>query len=373
MSAIAFDEHLAAVDVAPPDDLLRRYSAAELAALDRTFRWLACGLMSEPTYGMTAGEMKTLKTYVSIAVAVGVAAGVPVLGHFHVPEARPVMLYVGEGGQVPYTERLERVCDAYGVNLADLPLHATFETAPLLSDRFRDTLERDLADVEPGLVVLDPLYAFHGGATDSRNLHEEGALLTAISNPIAQAGACLDIVNHYNQTGSGPGLKRITMVGGGEWCDSWRLLSHRENPDVDNGRFRLTLEIGSRRWGGATWDLDLDVGRFDIDLGRHDGDINWHVTRHQPTDGEGRLDARILDILDDHPWELTKSQLVEKIGGNRDRGYDAVQRLEAAGKVRMRNLPRAEGKREMVRSLYGRFDQLAPDEEHVETPSEATA
>lgn len=73
------------------------------------------------------------------------------------------------------------------------------------------------------------------------------------------------------------------MAGSGEWVDSWLLLSHRIQPDVENGRFQLLLEVGSRRWGGATWELDLDVGHFNAELGRHDGAIAWELRRHTGT------------------------------------------------------------------------------------------
>jgi hypothetical protein len=48
-----------------------------------------------------------------------------VLGHFEVPAPVPVLMMCGEGGRIPYTRRLLRIADAYGVNLADLPLFST--------------------------------------------------------------------------------------------------------------------------------------------------------------------------------------------------------------------------------------------------------
>jgi hypothetical protein len=256
----------------------------ELLAEPDDFEWRAKGLVVAGSFGPLAGELKSLKTHIAQIIEVSLAARVPVFGRFEVPEACPVSTYVGEGGRKPYRRRLERIAATMGVNLADIPLFPSFDIAPIDSPAFRRTLERDLAEIQPGHVGIDPYYAFHG-ARDPKNLHDEGAALTALRSTVVDAGASLVVVNHYNQTGSGSGLNRITMAGSAEWADSWWLVSHRKEPDVRNGRFRLLLEVGSRQWGGTSWDLDLDVGTFNIDAGEFDGDITWSIapTSRRPT------------------------------------------------------------------------------------------
>jgi hypothetical protein len=209
----------------------------ELLAEPDDFEWRAKGLVVAGSFGPLAGELKSLKTHIAQIIEVSLAARVPVFGRFEVPEACPVSTYVGEGGRKPYRRRLERIAATMGVNVADIPLFPSFDIAPIDSPAFRRTLERDLAEI------------------------------------------------HYNQTGSGSGLNRITMAGSAEWADSWWLVSHRKEPDVRNGRFRLLLEVGSRQWGGTSWDLDLDVGTFNIDAGEFDGDITWSIapTSRRPT------------------------------------------------------------------------------------------
>lgn len=342
---VALDPALAPGAV--PPRLFRRWSMAELLDADRTFRWRVRGLVVDPTYGMVAGEQKTLKTYVATFINVAVAAGVPVFGRFEVDQPAPVVAYVGEGGRVPYTRRLERVAQAMGVDLRHIPLFPSFETAPVLSDDFRWTLARDLAELEPGLVSLDPLYAFHGAGPDARNLHEEAELLTALSGPCVDAGASLVVVNHFNKTGTGRGLDRITMAGAKEWCDSWWLLSHREVPDVPNGRFRLLLEVGSRQWGGSSWDLDLDVGAFDAERGEYDGEIAWDIRRHAEGGGETDDDeARVLAAAAGHPFELTREELAKAAGGQVKRMRQVVDHLERKGVLRTELVvrPRSDGR-----------------------------
>ena len=340
-------------------DLFHRWTMPELLAQPDTFSWLVRGLLASPTYGQIAGEMKSLKSYVAMFMAVGVASGAPILGHFHVPEPRPVVAYVGEGGRLPWTRRLRRICEAMGVDPSALDLHPRFDVAPIADGRFQDTLATDLTGLRPGLVLLDPFYAFHGADTDARNLHQEGALLSSLSGACMNAEASLMVVNHMNQTGTGSGLKRITMAGSGEWVDSWMLLAVRE-ANVDAGAFRLAMEVGSRQWGGTTYDVDLNVGRFDAELCMHDGPISWDVRRaefgaERGGDSDKLLSTKkaILDVIADHPWELTKTAIKRDVGGDRERFTTAFGDLATENKIKRDALSRMESGTTKTRPLWG--------------------
>lgn len=321
-----------------PDDLFHRYTMAELLAADRTFRWTIRGLLVTPTYGMIAGDKKTLKTMFSTFLDLAIATGVPLFDQFTVDNPGPVVMYVGEGGQIPAIRRVERVARAMGITPADADYHHTFDIAPITSERFRDTLRRDLDQLQPALVHIDPLYAFHGAATNAANLHEEGALLAGLSAPITAAGSNLLINNHFSKSGRhGRDLAAITMAGGGEWVDTWILLSHREDPQVDIGQFQLLMEIGSRQWGGNTWELDLDVGRFDVETGDFDGQITWDIRRHSTTtttqtknDAKtDRITKTLYSILLDNPAEMTKTDILKLAGGNAEATRGVFEDLAA--------------------------------------------
>lgn len=343
--------------------LFQRWSPAELLGALTDFQWMVKGFMAQPTFGQFAGELKSLKSYVADCTAVAIASGQPIFDRFHVETPGPVLLYCGEGGRDPLTRRLVRICDAMGVDFATLPLHVVVEAAPLSSAIFRESIERDLDEVSPVLTLIDPLYAYHGADTAASNLHEEGALLTGITNLVTHAGSNLFFVNHFNQTGGGRGLKRITMAGSGEHVDSWYLLAHRDTPDVANGRFQLTLEIGSRQWGGTTWDLDLTLGRFNDETGTHDGDITWNCqpanTNRQGRDEEARLANREMDllhILDDHdPYTLTETKLITLLGGDKNRARQLINNLTGTHlEWDQRKIP--EGDRMVTRTVCARLE-----------------
>lgn len=266
--------------------------------------WLARGLWARYTHGELAGPEKSLKTYVSMALDVAVSAGLPVLGQWEVPQPERVLVFVGEGGEGVFLRRLARICDAYGITPRSIRdrLRYTVQVAEFGSVRFMQSLAQQLTEFQPALVHVDPYYAFAPSTTDNRQVTEVGRALGVVGELVQAHGGSLLINNHYNQTGTGSGLRRITGAGHAEWVDSWLLLEHREAPDVDRGRFRLKLQVGSRQWGGGVFDVDYDIGRYDTELDEHDGGITWKVRRHvdstDTTDTERRkVDDAKLAVL----------------------------------------------------------------------------
>lgn len=322
-------------------DLFHRWTTAELLAADREFRWRVRGLLVHPTYGMLGGEQKTLKTYVSIFLDIAVATGTKLFDQFPIDMPGPVVAYVGEGGRIPYTRRLERIAHAMGVNLIDAPLFPSFDIAPVGSLIFEESLLRDLSELQPALVHIDPWYAYHGASTEAKNLLAEGTHLSGLSAPIIDHGASLLVNHHFNQTGGGKGISRLSMAGAQEWVDSWLLLGHRQDPDVANGKFWLSLEIGSRQWGGSSWELDLDVGRFDVDLGEYEGDIGWELRRSSSGAAHDRAVARqkILLAVEAAPGECDKETLAKLAGMNLQQARNLVTSMSDAGDIRTDLVP----------------------------------
>src|SRR4051812_36611564 len=86
-------EYIAEAPVVP--QRFKRWTVPELLESDLTLKWHVRGMICDPTYGVDTGELKTLKSYFGQARAIGIAAGVPVLGHFEAQRNR-VLYYVAE-------------------------------------------------------------------------------------------------------------------------------------------------------------------------------------------------------------------------------------------------------------------------------------
>ena len=281
---------------------------------------------------MLAGPDKSLKSYLGTFIDLAVLSGVTLFDMFPVQRTGPVVVYVGEGGKKPYLRRVKRIAEGMGIDPKVLgDYHIITQTAPVNSQRFQKSLERDLAEVQPILVRMDPYYAYHGGEADARNLHQEGANLNLVSEPCTEAGANLLISNHFNQTGKGLHLKRITMAGAAEWVDSWILVekTSEDEQNVAFGQFKLKLAVGSRQWGGTDWTLSLDIGYYDQLAGDHVGTVSWSIeaaTSRAIDGGEPKrlkMRKRAIEVLTEHPWEKSKTEVAKALGvGNQGERLD---------------------------------------------------
>jgi hypothetical protein len=290
-------------------------TAGQLAEPVPPMEWLVQGVWPAGSYGVLAGEKKTLKTYNLFALALSVASGEPYLGRFAVPEARPVVVFSGEGGANPGRRRLQRIAQWMDVDLARLPLSVTFDAGDMTGEAFAAALAEQVAALSPGLVIVDPLYAFHPADIDAQNLYERGRMLSGLL-PMIPEGCAFVLADHFRKTGSKDlDLDSVAQAGVGQWADNWILQRHASAPQVDAGRFELAVQFAGRQWGGAQYGVSWDVGSFDVERGEHDGDLSitvnaaeWGDTGHDAR--QTRLEAMILHLAEQ--GDLRKTALEEQ-------------------------------------------------------------
>lgn len=338
------DEEEAVKSLPDNHPFAQRLSTAELATIDLSFQWLVRRVLTRNTFALLGGPEKSLKSYLGLILAVAVAGGRKWLGEFWVDEPAPVLIYVGEGGVKPFVQRLARVAKAMGFDWTTLPIHVRAGSVPVLSPAFQALLRRDLEEVRPGLVWVDPWYAYAGGDIASSQLNEVGEALTALSDPCTAAGAVLLLNVHFNQGGQGVNLKRTSGAGLAEWADTW-LLVDPDRADVERGEFTLLVTIGSRQWGGGQqWIVDLTTGRFDHEVNEYVGAISWSVKLNDGSYGGGKktnedyarqvAGDEILDVLSDETWKYTKTAVRTLLGGGKNGDSPFNQAWEALRKAR---------------------------------------
>jgi RecA-family ATPase len=125
-------------------------------------RWLVTSLWSEQAVGIIGGEPKCCKSFLALDLAVAVAAGVPCLRRFAVPRAGRVLLYAAEDALHIVRRRLDGICAAAGLRLADLDVQViTAPTVRLDLEADRRSLDDTVAELQPRLLVLDPFVRLH--------------------------------------------------------------------------------------------------------------------------------------------------------------------------------------------------------------------
>ncbi len=329
-------------------DLLRRKN--------EPLRWLVEGVWVEGSYGMVGAAEKSLKSWVTTDLALAVASGGTFLGRFDVPSARPVLVYVGEGGERLITQRLKQLALGSNIDPEDIEGNLFFEVAAgnLDDTRALERLRRRVDATRAGLVIIDPWYRFHGGATNGANLFEQGALLSDVRD--AAGSAALVIVHHFNQTGGkGTDLKRLALAGAAEWCDSWVLL-RKEHEEPEQGQFLLKMDLGSRHWGGASWLVDASIGSVDPHTHALVGEAQLLALQVDDPEAAGDLPAGrrqddpsklLLHLLRDQPWQFTRSELQREFGGNKSKVLKLIRKLLEDGLVQEKPDPE-DGRRTLL-------------------------
>lgn len=347
------------------DDGFRLVSARELAQPVRPMRWLIRRFWAEGSAGVLGADKKTFKTWNLQAMGLGVASGRPLFDEFEISTPGGVLYLAGEGGREAFQNRHQVIAARYGLTgdeLAEVPFHAEFGVGSLSEKGFTATVSAYLDALQPKLVILDPLYAYHPQDVETSNLYARGQMLANLRELVGSEAA-LAIGDHFKKTATGGlDLDNIGMSGMSQWADSWVLQKHRESPDLENDEYRLYLETGTRRGGGRCleldWSLEPDRSNPDTLMWKS---VDWAVRPVQKktsakADGGlagSKTEHNIEQVLRDHPYEFTQTQVVKEIGGNRDRAFATLDAMLKRGCVEPKLVSRTEGKRAVPREVLG--------------------
>jgi hypothetical protein len=204
-------------------------------------RWLIAGLWAEQAVGVVGGEPKCCKSFLALDIAVSVAAGVPCLRRFGVQRAGRVLLYAAEDALHIVRRRLDGICEAAGLALADLDiLVITAPTLRLDIEADRLSLAETVARHRPRLLILDPFVRLH---RIDENASGEVAPLLAYLRELQRRHGMAVLLVHHARKGAANARAGQALRGSSEfhaWGDSNLYL--RRDGDGD----RLTLSVEHR-------------------------------------------------------------------------------------------------------------------------------
>lgn len=216
--------------------------AYRLAERAEEQRWLVTSLWSEQAVGIIGGEPKCGKSFLALDLAVAVAAGTACLRRFAVPQPGRVLLYAAEDALHIVRRRLEGICAAADVTLAELDIQVI--TAPILRldlDADRKSLEETIAKLQPRLLVLDPFVRLH---RIDENASGEVAPLLAYLRELQRRYGLAVILVHHAKKGAGRIRAGQALRGSSEfhaWGDSNLYLRRGDGPH-EGGDLTLTVE-----------------------------------------------------------------------------------------------------------------------------------
>jgi RecA-family ATPase len=205
------------------------------------------GLWSEQAVGIIGGEPKCCKSFLALDLAVSVAAGTPCLRRFTVPTPGRVLLYAAEDALHVVRRRLDGICAAAGLDLADLDVQVI--TAPSLRldlDADRASLDETVVRLKPRLLVLDPFVRLH---RIDENVSGEVAPLLAYLRELQRRHGVAVILVHHARKGAGNIRAGQALRGSSEfhaWGDSNLYLRREPVLAKASSDDRITLSVEHR-------------------------------------------------------------------------------------------------------------------------------
>lgn len=294
--------------------------AGDLPVCPPEHRWLIEDLWADEAVGIVGGEPKCGKSFLALDMIVAVAAGVPCLRRFQPARRGPVLLDAAEDALHLVRTRLEGLCRAARITLADLPIHVI--TAPTLRLDVADDrqqLHATIAAVRPILLVLDPFVRLH---RIDENASSEVAPLLAYLRELQRRFALAVVVVHHARKGAHALRAGQALRGSSEfhaWGDSNLYLRRIED--------RLLLSIEHRAAPSITG--------LPLALLAADGAVALHLVEATSTVREEAPSpmARLEDVLAHSDRPLTLAELRQACRMRTASVCDALAALTTQGRV----------------------------------------
>lgn len=297
--------------------------AWRLAERPEQKRWLVDGLWSEEAVGIIGGEPKCCKSFLALDLAVAVAAGIPCLRRFAVARPGRVLLYPAEDALHVVRRRIDGICAAAGISLAQLDVQVI--TAPSLRldlevDRVR--LDETIALLKPRLLVLDPFVRLH---RIDENVSGDVAPLLAFLRELQRRHGIAVAVVHHAKKGAGAIRAGQALRGSSEfhaWGDS-NLYLRRDSDD----RIVLTVE---HRAAAAMQGITLELAQRDNALALEPVQLDRNPERNiEPTSVDDRITAALTECVHPRPF----SELRASCRVRTTTLYERLAAMTAAGIV----------------------------------------
>lgn len=201
--------------------LLPVEAAHLLAARPAERRWLIEGLWAEEAVGIVGGEPKCCKSFLALDMAVAVASGTACLRQFAVARPGRVLLFAAEDALHVVRHRLDGICRAAGVQLADIDIQViTAPSVRLDVEADRKSLAETVAALKPRLLILDPFVRLH---RIDENVSGEVAPLLAYLRELQRRHQLAVVVVHHARKGASKARAGQALRGSSEfhaWGDS---------------------------------------------------------------------------------------------------------------------------------------------------------
>ncbi len=243
--------------------------------------YLIEGCLAADQHCVIAGPSKSMKTSISIDLALSLAHPTQFLGHFWVPRRQNVLFLSAESGQGTIQETARRVASSKGFSLDGVNgVFWNFWVPRARNAEQLQILDYQLKQSKASVLIADPTYLMLDGESQA-NLSSNGEQIQAIVDCCKKNGVTAILVDHTKRGSENAKnrkplqLEDVTGAGKAENFRQWMLIGRRKNYDPNHPIHELWLTVGGSAGHSGQYQLNIDEERTP------EGHRTWAVEIHR--------------------------------------------------------------------------------------------
>lgn len=301
--------------------------------------WLVEDWMPDGSITFLVSPPESYKTWILLDLAVSVSAGVPFLGRYRVNSPGPTMIIQQEDSHMGLTDRLaliveQKLCggpklegDTWSVPaVPDLPIYIhPSRKLRFDNDRVLEELEKQIAEIRPKVVMIDPLYSTTSGVD---NYMADLANQMMVLKTWRDKYGCSFLLAHHSKKNLDPDSTAREDSWGSQFLNAfleagWQV---RRNPRLGQN------EVVVRRHSKVMGNQSPIALTFDIST-RYPMQYIVTPREYEPGGKEARRPAQagLLDLVGEAP--MSQAEIVSISGKSRSTVSRQMRQLEASGLV----------------------------------------
>ena len=344
---------------------MRVHQWAGFMQIPTRLEWLVEDAWVDRSVGFVSGRSKSYKTWLALDLALSLVSGSPFLGRYPIRRTGPVLLIQEEDPSSVLQERLRLIAKAKGmlphvtearsdfirIEYPDYPLHIiNLQSFSLGSTEKVAQVRKLIAELNPVMVILDPLIVMLGQGIDEYKANEVSAVLQSVKMWREEFGCSVLIVHHWNKGKAEEGERFAQHMYGSFAFHAWLESALHVMPVIEEGQERIDTVVVEREFKAAPSGRSLKL-RFAIDSVK---DYNYEVVFEDDTK-VGTKEQIIIDMI----AQAGPSSTPEIVAAT---GYRRQEVVEMAGRlVRAKVLMGRKGGGRNKPTMYWLPDQEAPE------------
>jgi AAA domain/Primase C terminal 2 (PriCT-2) len=328
-------------------------SAADLHTKIEPIVFLIDGVLVASQPLVTVAPPKSMKTCVTVDMAVSLASGKRFLGYFNVNRPVNVAMLSGESGLPVINETIGRICTQKGISPDGLNNLFISKIVPDLGDKeVIKEIGRCIKQHSLSVIIIDPLYFALAGA-DGGSLYKMAEKLRPIAKLCEAKNVTLVLVHHTrkrqekSEKNKPTELNDASLAGITEFARQWITLGRRSRYIEGTGQHELWLTVGGSAGHSGLYKLDIKEGSHSALQGRKwevaisDASQGLSIDRHK--NDEEKDEPRILEFLEKNEKGETANAMAEKLKIAKSRVKKICDRLVEDEKLEAVKIDKGKG------------------------------